>query len=68
MASTDETLGFFGPESMTWRIAREAAMFLGGPRTLILQIAHPAVAAAVEQHSDFRADPMGRGQRTFETV
>ncbi len=64
----DDTMGFFGPASITWRVAREAAMFLGGPRALLLQIAHPAVAAAVEAHSDFRADPMGRAQRTFETV
>jgi uncharacterized protein (DUF2236 family) len=67
-APSDEIVGYFGPGSMTWRIAREAAMFLGGPRALLLQIAHPAVAAAVEQHSDFRADPIGRAQRTFETV
>jgi uncharacterized protein (DUF2236 family) len=60
--------GYFGPTSVTWKVAREAAMFLGGPRALLLQIAHPAVAAAVEQHSDFRHDPMGRGQRTFEIM
>jgi uncharacterized protein (DUF2236 family) len=68
VAGDDEAGGFFGPGSMTWRIAREAAMFLGGPRALLLQIAHPAVAAAVEQHSDFRSDPMGRALRTFEVI
>ena len=64
----ERAMGFFGPGSVTWRIAREAAMFLGGPRALMLQIAHPAVAAAVDRHSDFRNDPLGRGQRTFEVV
>jgi uncharacterized protein (DUF2236 family) len=68
LPTSDEAHGYFGPTSVTWKVAREAAMFLGGPRALLLQIAHPAVAAAVEQHSDFRADPMGRGQRTFEIM
>jgi uncharacterized protein (DUF2236 family) len=31
-----------------------------GPRALLLQIAHPAVAAGVADHSDFRADPWRR--------
>ena len=31
-----------------------------GPRALLLQIAHPAVAAGVNDHSDFRADPWRR--------
>ena len=31
-----------------------------GPRALLLQIAHPAVAAGVDDHSDFRADPWRR--------
>lgn len=31
-----------------------------GPRALLLQIAHPLIAAGVDEHSDFRADPWGR--------
>jgi uncharacterized protein (DUF2236 family) len=31
-----------------------------GPRGLLLQLAHPAVAAGVDEHSDFRADPWQR--------
>jgi uncharacterized protein (DUF2236 family) len=31
-----------------------------GPRALLLQIAHPAVAAGVADHSDFRTDPWRR--------
>jgi hypothetical protein len=31
-----------------------------GPRALLLQIAHPAVAAGVAEHSDFRTDPWQR--------
>ena len=53
--------GLFGPESVTWRLDREAFLLLGiGPRALLLQIAHPAVAAGVAEHSDFRDDPWRR--------
>ena len=31
-----------------------------GPRALLLQIAHPLVAAGVADHSDFRSDPWAR--------
>jgi len=65
---TDERHGFFGPESLTWRINREAAVYLGGMRALLLQLAHPKVAQAVADHSDFRQDPYGRLRRTFDTV
>ena len=45
--------------SEAWRLDREAMLLLGaGPRALLLQIAHPAVAAGVDEHSDFRADPV----------
>jgi uncharacterized protein (DUF2236 family) len=60
--------GLFGPRSMMWRVCRELAVALGGPRALLLQIAHPAIAAAVERHSSFRQDPLGRGSRTLEMV
>ena len=50
--------GLYGPESEAWRLNREAMLLLGaGPRALLLQLAHPQVAAGVEEHSDFRADP-----------
>lgn len=58
----------FGPDSITWKIDREMALFLGGPRAILLQIAHPAVAAAVERHSSFRTDPLGRLSRTLDSV
>lgn len=53
--------GLYGPRSEAWRLNRESMLLLGaGPRALLLQIAHPAVAAGVDQHSDFRADPWAR--------
>ncbi len=53
--------GLFGPDSEAWRLDREAMLLLGaGPRALLLQIAHPLVAAGVADHSDFRSDPWRR--------
>lgn len=53
--------GLYGPTSEAWLLNREAMLLLGaGPRALLLQIAHPAVAAGVADHSDFRTDPWRR--------
>ena len=60
--------GIFGPDSVIWRIDREAAVFLGAGRALLLQLAHPWVAAAIAQHSRSLADPIGRFHRTFSVV
>jgi uncharacterized protein (DUF2236 family) len=53
---------------MTWRIDREAVIFLGAGRALLLQLAHPWVATAVAEHSRTFADPIGRFHRTFGVV
>ena len=60
--------GVFGPGSVTWRIDREAVIFLGAGRALLLQLAHPWVAAAIAEHSRTLADPIGRFHRTFGIV
>jgi|SRR3984957_6585462 uncharacterized protein (DUF2236 family) len=57
--------GVFGPDSLTWRIDREALTFLGTGRALLLQLAHPWVAAAIAEHSKTVDDPIGRFHRTF---
>jgi uncharacterized protein (DUF2236 family) len=56
----------FGPGSLTWRVNGEAILLLGGGRALILQVAHPKVAAGVAEFSDYRSDPWGRLYRTLE--
>jgi len=38
-----------------------------GPRALLLQIAHPLVAAGVAEHSDFRTDPWARLSGTLRS-
>jgi uncharacterized protein (DUF2236 family) len=63
-----EKEGVFGPASVIWRVDREAAIFLGAGRALLLQLAHPWVAAAISEHSRTFADPIGRFHRTFEVV
>ncbi|WP_063691443.1 oxygenase MpaB family protein [Bradyrhizobium stylosanthis] len=60
--------GVFGPDAVTWRIDREAVIFLGAGRALMLQLAHPWVAAAIAEHSKTFADPIGRFHRTFDIV
>jgi uncharacterized protein (DUF2236 family) len=55
----------FGPGTATWRVNRELALLLGGGRALLLQVAHPLVAAGVAEHSDYRRDPWGRLLRTL---
>jgi uncharacterized protein (DUF2236 family) len=60
--------GLTKPDSEAWRLNREAMLLLGaGPRALLLQIAHPAVAAGVDEHSDFRTDPWGRLRGTLRS-
>lgn len=59
--------GFFGPESMAWRVSRETAVLLGGRRALLLQLAHPLVAQGVADHSNFERDRLGRLVRTLLT-
>jgi uncharacterized protein (DUF2236 family) len=66
--AADGRTGLFGPASVTWRVDREAAVFLGAGRALLLQLAHPWVAAAIAQHSRSMADPIGRFHRTFAYV
>jgi uncharacterized protein (DUF2236 family) len=51
---------------VTWRIAREYALLLGAGRAVLMQLAHPLVAAGVIQHSSFLRDPLGRSYRTVE--
>ncbi|HUF97113.1 MAG TPA: oxygenase MpaB family protein [Ilumatobacter sp.] len=44
----------------------DSSMFVGGLRALLFQSLHPLAMAGVAQHSDYRADPWGRLQRTAD--
>ena len=52
--------GFFGPVSVAWRISGDLTAPVAGLRALIIQALHPLAMAGVDQHSDWRADPVGR--------
>jgi uncharacterized protein (DUF2236 family) len=56
--------GLFADDSITRRVNRENVLLLGGGRALLMQLAHPKVAAGVDEHSDFRAHPIRRLRRT----
>ena len=52
--------GFFGPASVTWRVAGDLSAPVAGLRSLLMQALHPLAMAGVDQHSDWRSDPVGR--------
>ncbi len=60
--------GLFGPGSVAWRVNGEGVLLLGGPRALLMQIAHPSVAAGVADHSGFPAEPYTRLWRTMDAM
>jgi uncharacterized protein (DUF2236 family) len=60
--------GIFGSDSVSWRINRESALFLGAGRAALLQLAHPWVAAALDQHSSLMEKPIARFHNTFRVV
>jgi len=52
--------GFFGPASVTWRLGGDLSSIVAGLRALLVQALHPLAMAGVDQHSDWRRDPVGR--------
>lgn len=64
----DSRSGMFGASSISWKVNRESALFLGAGRAALLQLAHPWVAAALDQHSNLRNDPLARFHNTFRVV
>lgn len=48
------------------RVNRERVLLVGGQRALVMQLAHPAVAAGVAQHSDFPNRALERLRRTLD--
>ena len=60
--------GLFGPGSVSWKVNREAGLFLAAGRATLLQLAHPWVAAAISEHSRTLHDPIGRFHQTFRVM
>jgi uncharacterized protein (DUF2236 family) len=66
LASRD---GYFEPESVIRRMGNSPLTpFLGGGPAVLLQVAHPLVAAGVVQHSDYHADLWRRLVRTLRAL
>jgi uncharacterized protein (DUF2236 family) len=57
---------WFPEGSVIREVHADASMFIGGLRALLLQSLHPLAMAGVAGHSDYRADPWGRLQRTAD--
>ncbi len=60
--------GLFREGCWLRRVSAESVLLFGGGRALLLEIAHPLVAAGVAEHSNFRAEPFGRLQRTLDAM
>jgi len=60
--------GIFGPGSLSWRVNRESALFLGAGRAALLQLAHPWVTASLAEHSTLMDRPIERFHNTFRIV
>jgi uncharacterized protein (DUF2236 family) len=58
--------GILGSGSVLRKMGPESVGLLGGGRVLLLQIAHPLVAASIEAHSNFRIAPLRRLQHTID--
>lgn len=56
------------PGGITWTIAGERLALLAWPRAILLQLAHPLVAAGVAEHSGFRASMFAPLARLHATV
>jgi uncharacterized protein (DUF2236 family) len=52
--------GFFGPASVTWKLSSDLSGPIAGLRSLMMQALHPLAMAGVDQHSEWRSDPVGR--------
>jgi len=57
-----------GRESITWTINREMIVIAGWGRAILLQLAHPAVAAGVHDHSYFRGSLVSSFRRLRSSV
>src|SRR6266480_2775944 len=64
--SLNEDPGLFGPHSILWRVNRESAVTLAGTCAILMQFAHPKVAAGVREHSRYQVDAVGRLRRTLD--
>ena len=58
-------VGYFGPDSMMWKVNKEITVLFGGARALLMHAAHPLIAAGARQTSFYQRDPWKRLIRTL---
>ena len=56
--------GWFGPDSVTWRVHADLSMLVAGVAAFALQSLHPRALAGVVDHGSFDRDFFGRTKRT----
>lgn len=64
----DDDSRCFSPASPFWQVNREMLLGLAGMRALLMELAHPLIAAGVANHSDFRRRPFKRLYRTMRLM
>lgn len=57
-----------GTGSVSWKVNREVVVVAGWGRAILLQLAHPSVAAGVHHHSSFRGSLRASVRRLHATV
>ena len=57
-----------GPESLTWLYFGQLAGFTGGSVPQLLQVMHPVLGHAVDEHSNVRSDPFDRLIRSMDLL
>lgn len=62
----DPEHGFFGPDSAIWELTKESRLLLISLTTLLLQIAHPKVGAALDDHSTIQNEYSNRMRETYD--
>jgi len=62
---TNSVNGYFGPDSMMWKVNKEITVLFGGARALLMHAAHPLIAAGARQTSFYQRDPWKRLIRTL---
>lgn len=60
--------GFFAADGMVRRVHREFVIYAAGPRSLLLQYAHPQVAAGLREYSELKSRPIRRMLQTIQTM
>jgi len=61
----NSNFGYFGPNSMMWKVNKEITVLFGGARALLMHAAHPLIAAGARQTSFYQRDPWKRLIRTL---